>query len=38
MFDICLLRYYHLWENARERLGSWTKEGKLQVILCYQSQ
>merc|ERR1712079_790217 len=22
-------RYYHLWENARERLGSWTKEGKL---------
>jgi len=24
-------RYYHLWENARERLSQWTKEGKLQA-------
>ena len=24
-------RYYHLWENARERLSQWYKEGKLQV-------
>ena len=26
-----IFRYYHLWENARERLSQWCKDGKLQV-------
>jgi hypothetical protein len=32
MFDgFVNFRYYHLWENARERLSEWAKGDKLQV-------